>query len=186
MNKIMKKSILILLIVLTTWNAEAQTPNSSVNGSIGKSNWSTRQASVKIILSSLAYSDSIILDKNTDSFFFKQVPYGIYELKIEANRGQTGLMDFVIEDVLINKEAVVLDTIFLFPVRTCDSKSLFWVHEYSLQKKEPKEYYSTGELFAEGNYFLAKKYSRKEKGNIQCIAIKKTAFGNIIIKMGAY
>lgn len=152
-------------MILTIDNVDAQILTGDIRGYICRDNRQGRTGSVKVKLSNFSYSDSVILDQYTDSFVFRNCPYGIYELMIDANRGQTGLKDHVIEDITLQSDQINLDTIVLFSVRTCGDNAQIWYYKHSLPKKEPKEYYETGELRAEGQYFLAKKYSRKAKSN---------------------
>jgi antitoxin component YwqK of YwqJK toxin-antitoxin module len=171
-----KRTFFLLLAIAFIENVNAQAIASRLKGSIAKHGWSLREAPIKVLLNGISYSDSITLDQNSNSFEFKHIPYGIYELKIDANRGKTGLKDFIVEDILINKDSLELDTVFLFSVKTCGDES------FVLGKKEPKEYYSTGELKGEGNYSIEKKYEPQFKTKL--FSYKKNGLWKYYYKSG--
>lgn len=167
MSLIIKKGVLVTLTVCFFMHVEAQTNVSSIEGQLKVYSVNNRQQFIqpanadKVVLKGYFYTDSIMLDDTASSFEFDQVPYGVYDLEIEA----TGLTNLIIEDVLVNKQQLMLGNLFLYwlldeGLGGWIKEDTRWIISYRDEMQPTSIYNDDGEILeGKGKYFIKKKYA---------------------------
>jgi hypothetical protein len=106
---------------------------------------------IKIILSNGTKADTAIID-STFRFRFRNIAIGKYKLQTATDYGVTGLKNVIVTDIVVNRDSIKLPEITLFQGMTCDGGA------FVFGRKNRKEFYKNGELYAKGNYKIKKRY----------------------------
>jgi hypothetical protein len=100
--------------------------------------------SIKIYLYNKVFSDSTIMDSSYH-FQFKNVPNGLYQLKVNSFIERTGIQNLILMDIPINTDLAIA-AIPAVPYSVCEP-SIKLMH-----RTQDKTFYKTGEVLAEGPY----------------------------------
>lgn len=130
---------------------------------------------MRVVLYNASFIDTVSID-TTSIFRFKNLPNGVYSMKIEANSKETGYKDLLISDLDIEDTIINLPKLHLSKIKSCGDVL------FLLGKKDTTEYYQTGEIRGEGQYKISKRYYAEYKSKEY--SYKKHGLWNYFYKDG--
>lgn len=149
------KLFLFLLFLLASYCSVAQV--GTISGELKFNYKWGRYYPIRMVLTNDKFSATTVID-SVFNYKLDNIPYGVYQLKIETNYGTTGLINLIIKNLVVNDLVIKVCPVSLFKGSICESGQYFMYG-----KKEDKIYYETGELYAQGAYKISKEYDPQYK-----------------------